>query len=294
MGLSPNSNPRRSSSIAIKNFSYSTKLNSSHFVTKLNKSTDATSNSNILLVDKKGKHYSKEEDEKLLKHVNKHGKSSSSLESFAKEFGRSFYSIRSRIRKLESANEYETNNERREWEFEEDEKLVNYIFKLKSIKSANISSLKDTTLKDFEEIAIEFKRSTGSVYGHWIQFVIPCLKHHMKQLASSTNLKKDVLRLIEEGYVKTTTLKGYSEADEKFIILQVKKYGYEPETFVKIAKKLGKKNPNNVKIYYDNYLSQTPKVKGPFSPEEDKKILEHIKIHGRSDKSFKNITNELG
>merc|ERR1711962_852933 len=124
--------------------------------------------------------------------------------------------------------------------------------------------------------------------------VIPCLKPHMKQLASSTDIKGDVLRLIEEGYVKTTTLKGYSEADDKFIIKQVEKYGYEQETFVKIAKKLGKKDPYTVKRYYDNHLSQTPKVKGPFSKDEDEKILDYIKVHGKSNKSFKDITNELG
>ena len=72
---------------------------------------------------------------------------------------------------------------------------------------------------------------------HWIRFVIPCLKSHMKDLASSTDLKKDVLTLIEEGHVKTSTLKGYSEADDKYIIKQVKKYGYKQETFVRIAKK---------------------------------------------------------
>merc|ERR1712156_624555 len=182
----------------------------------------------------------------------------------------------------------------REWEIEENKKLVNYVFKLKSIKSANITSLKNPSLKDFEEIAKEFKRSTQSVYNHWIQFVIPCLKPHMKQLASSTDLKKDVLRLIEEGHVKTTALRGYSEADNKFIIQQVKKFGYEQGTFVKIAKKLGKKDPRTIKHYYDNYLSKTPKVKGPFSQEEDEKILDYIKVHGRSDKSFRDITNELG
>jgi len=289
-----NSNSKCLSSIAITKLSYSTKFNSTHYVTKLNKSTDAKNNSSIPLVDRSGQHYSKEEDEKLLEHINKHGKDSNSLESFAKEFGRSFYSIRSRIWRLESANEYETNNEPRAWEFEEDEKLLNYIFKLKSIKSANIASIKDATRKDFEEIAKEFKRSTNSVYYHWIEFVIPCLKPHMKQLASSTNLKKDVLTLIEEGHVKTTTLKGYSEADDKYIIQQVKKYGYERETFVKIAKKLGKKNPYNVKRYYDYHLSQTTKVKGPFSQEEDEKILNYIKVHGKSNKSFQDITNELG
>ena len=289
-----NSNPRHSSTIAITNLNYSIQLSSNLYVTSLNKSTDAKNSSSTLLVDKAGQHYSKEEDEKLLEYANKHGKDSSSLKSFAKDFGRSFSSLYNRIRKLESANEYDTNNEPRAWEIEEDEKLVNYIFKLKNIKSTNITSLKDATPKDFEEIAKELKRSTSSVKNHWRNCVIPCLKPQMKHLASSTNLKKDVLRLIEEGYIKTIILKGYSKADDNFIIQQVKKHGYERKTFAKIAKKLGKKNPDTVKSYYDNYLSQTPKVKGPFSKEEDKKILDYIKLHGRSQKSFQTITNELG
>ena len=115
------------------------------------------------MVDKSRQNYSKEEDEKLLEHVSKHGKNSSSLKTFSKDFGRSFSSLDNRIRRLESANEYDTNNEPRVWEFGEDEKLVIYMFKLKNIKPANISSIKDTIPKDFEEIAKEFKRSTGSV-----------------------------------------------------------------------------------------------------------------------------------
>ena len=289
-----NSNAKCLSSIAISKSYYLTELNSSHYITNSNKSTDAKNNSSILLVEKSGQHYSKEEDRKLMDHINKHGMNSSSLKALAVDFGRSYVSIRQRIKRLESANEYETNHERRAWEFKEDEKLVNYIFKLKRIKAANISSLKDTIPKDFEKIAIEFKRSTGSVYGHWIQFVIPYVKPHMKQLTSSTDLKQDVLRLIEKGHVKTTTRRGYSEADDNYIIRQVKKYGYEQETFVKIAKKLGKKRPYYVKMHYDYYLSQTPKVKGPFSKEEDEKILDYIMVHGRSMKSFKNITEELG
>ena len=289
-----NSNLKFLSSIRITNLNKSTEFSSIHYVTYLNKSTHANDTSSITSIYKKGQHYSKEEDKKLIDYLNKYGKGLSTLKSLSKVLGRTYVSIRQRIKKLESSNEYETNHERREWEFEEDEKLVNYIFKLKSIKSANISSLKDTTLKDFEEMAKELKRSTQSVYFYWLQFVIPCLKPHMKQLASSTDLKKDVLRLIGEGHDKTTTLKGYSEADNKFIIQQVKKFGYELGTFVKIAEKLGKKDPYSVILHYDNYLSKTPKVKGPFSPEEDEKILDYIKVHGRSEKSFKEITNELG
>ena len=64
-----NSNPKYLSSITITKSSYLTEFNSSHNVTNLNKSTDAKNNSSNLLVDKKGQHYSKEEDEKLLDHV---------------------------------------------------------------------------------------------------------------------------------------------------------------------------------------------------------------------------------
>ena len=151
------SNPKCLSSIAITKSNYLTEFNSSHYVTKLNKSTDAKNNSSIILVDKTRQLYSKVEDEKLLEHVNKHGKSSSSLKAISNDIGRSFSSIKNRIRKLESANEFDTNYEARAWQFEEDEKIVNYVFKLKSIKSANISSLKDTIPKDFEKIAIKCK-----------------------------------------------------------------------------------------------------------------------------------------
>ena len=126
-----NSNAKCLSSIAITNLTYSTEFNSSHYVTKFNKSTDAKINSSTLLVNKKGQYYSKEEDEKLLDHVNKHGMNSSSLKALAVDFGRSYVSIRQRIKRLETTNEYETNHERRVWELEEEEKLVNYVFKLK-------------------------------------------------------------------------------------------------------------------------------------------------------------------
>ena len=95
-----NSNPQRSSSYAITNLSYSAKLSSTHYVTNFNKSTDAKNSSRLLLVDKSGQNYSKEEDEKLLENVNKYGKSSSSLKLFSKDFGRTIGSIRSRIKRL--------------------------------------------------------------------------------------------------------------------------------------------------------------------------------------------------
>ena len=52
-----NSNPKRSSSIAITNVSYSTNLGSTHYVTSLNKSTDAKNSSSLILVDKTRQKY---------------------------------------------------------------------------------------------------------------------------------------------------------------------------------------------------------------------------------------------
>ena len=123
-----NSNQKCLSSIRITNLNKSTEFSSIHYVTNLNKSTHANDTSSIISIDKKGQHYSKEEDKKLLDYVNKYGKSLSTLKSLSKDLGRTYVSIRQRIRRLESANEYETNNERRAWEIEDNNKLMYYIF----------------------------------------------------------------------------------------------------------------------------------------------------------------------
>jgi len=95
-----NPNTKYLSSIAIPNLSYSTKYNSSHNVTKLNKSTDAKNISILPLVDKKGQHYSKEDDKKLMSYVNEHGKGTHSLKALSEDIGRSYVSIRQRIKKI--------------------------------------------------------------------------------------------------------------------------------------------------------------------------------------------------
>ena len=78
------------------------------------------------------------------------------------------------------------------------------------------------------------------------------------------------------------------------IIKEVQLNGEGPETWIKLANTLGKKGPEVVKSFYENYIKQTPKVKGPFSPEEDEIILSHVEEHGRSIKSFKDLAKFLG
>ena len=59
-------NPTRSSSIAITNLSYLTKLSSTHYVMNLNKSTDAKNSSSLILVDKKDKNIQKKKTKSCL------------------------------------------------------------------------------------------------------------------------------------------------------------------------------------------------------------------------------------
>merc|ERR1712012_1062665 len=56
----------------------------------------------------------------------------------------------------------------------------------------------------------------------------------------------------------------------------------------------GKKQPRVVRNFYYNYILNTPKVKGSFSPKEDEIILRHVKENGITKKSFRDLAKELG
>jgi len=264
----------------------------SNSIIKLFKSSDAKKGN---LDDKPAfSRYTPEEDRKLLEHVNTHGKSSISLKLIAESLDRSYDSVRSRCAKLLSENEYETNTDPKHWDYEEDEKLVNHLLEVKKINPNNVSLLLNVKISDFKDIAPEFQRSTGTVYGHWKQHIVPLLEPHLDDLKTSKSLREDIRKMIETRHEKSTTLKGYSEKDKKFIIKQVELKGDVPETWGFIAKKLGKKNPATVRNFYYNHILQTPKVKGSYSPEEDEIIIRHINENGTTKKSFRDLAKELG
>jgi len=120
------------------------------------------------------------------------------------------------------------------------------------------------------------------------------LEPHLDDLKTSKSLREDVAKIIEARHEKKTTLKGYSEKDKKFIIKQVELKGDVPETWVFIAKKLGKKRPDNVRKFYYNYILNTPKIKGSFTPKEDEIILRHVNENGTTQKSYRDLAKELG
>ena len=247
-------------------------------------------------VDEKftARRWSPEDDQKLLEHVNLHGKTAKSLKEVAVTLNRTYASVRYRIRKLLSTNEFDVHTDPREWNYDEDYKLVEYIFNLKEIKPSSLSSLMDVKIVELKQIAPEFQRSSMALYDHWKRTIIPFLDPHLDDLKTSKSLREDVAKIIEQRHEKKTTLYSYSEEDKKFIIKQVKLKGDVPETWTFLAKKLGRKNPTHVKNFYYNHILTTPKVKGSYTPDEDEIILKHVKENGNNIKSFRDLAKELG
>ena len=86
----------------------------------------------------------------------------------------------------------------------------------------------------------------------------------------------------------------FTEEDDQNLVKLVEKHGYSTKTFKIAAKEMGRKYHWNVKRRFDEYIEKQHKVAGAFSPEEDEKILDHITHHGKTQKSFGDIANELG
>jgi len=162
----------------------------------------------------------------------------------AESLDRSYDAVYGRCKRLLSDNDFDANTDRKHWDYEEDEKLVNHLSEVKKINPNNVSLLLNVKISDFKDIAPEFRRSTGTVYGHWKQHIVPLLEPHLDDLKTSKSLREDVAKIIEVRHEKKTTLKGYSEKDKKFIIKQVELKGDVPETWVFIAKKVGKEKPS--------------------------------------------------
>ena len=107
----------------------------SYSIIKLFKSSDAKKGS---LDDKRVKrHYTPEEDKQLLEHVNTHGKGPKSYKHIAETLDRSYNSVYDRCKLLLSDNEYDGNSDQKQWSYEEDEKLVRFVFDHKEIKPGN-------------------------------------------------------------------------------------------------------------------------------------------------------------
>merc|ERR1712223_974171 len=118
-----------------------------------------------------------EEDKKILEYIKVHGRSDKSFQTITYELGRgSPSSVQTRHDRLVSENEFEINTIRKYWELDEDQKLIDYIIKLKNIKDDGCDQLEQVKLNDFIDIGKELKRSSQSCYSRWMIQIVPTLK----------------------------------------------------------------------------------------------------------------------
>merc|ERR1712156_874723 len=96
-------------------------------------------------------------------YVKVHGRSQKSFQNITNELGRgSPSSVQKRHDRLVSKNEFETNAIRKNWELDEDQKLIGYIIKLKTIKDDGCDQLEQVKPNDFIDIGKELKKSSSS------------------------------------------------------------------------------------------------------------------------------------
>merc|ERR1712223_621593 len=158
-----------------------------------------------------------EEDKKILEYIKVHGRSDKSFQTITYELGRgSPSSVQTRHDKLVSKNEFEINTIRKYWELNEDQKLIDHIIKLKSIKDNRCDQLEQVKLNDFIDIGIELKRSSHSCYTRWMKQIVPTLKTHIMQLTMTNDWKKDLLHHIVKNKIKSK-----KELDIEFILKEI-------------------------------------------------------------------------
>ena len=111
----------------------------------------------------------------------------------------------------------------------------------------------------------------------------------LKTTVDSQNEKSSIAK-------KLIWKKEYSIADDNLIAKQIELYGRNPATGKKLAKEIGLKETSYHAIFrrHKFHIANQPTVKGDFSLQEDKTILDYVNKNGRSKKTIENLTLLLG
>ena len=144
--------------------------------------------------------FSPEEDKIILDYVEKHGKNKSVPETLLN--GRSYHSIRHRLNRLTSNNEYDNISKHGIWKLEEEEKLIRNIMKMWKMEDHDIKDLENVTVEEFVDIARTLERSTYSCFTHWNCVVVPALKTHILGLPFNSDWKLDMMNYILDNKIE--------------------------------------------------------------------------------------------
>ena len=145
--------------------------------------------------------FSPEEDQKILDYVAKNGRSEKSYKELAKDLDRSVNSVRLRCSRLLSSNEFESNNKSKGWELDDDEQLINFVIKLKEMKTKDVSQLETVKPSELIDIASKLKKRSSSCYIRWMCNIVPTIKSYLKKLPMTVDWKKDILNYIAKNKI---------------------------------------------------------------------------------------------
>ena len=89
----------------------------------------------------------------------------------------------------------------------------------------------------------------------------------------------------------TKEKKRFTKEDDNFISSYVEKNGKSKTTWQELAAKLGMDHPYSIKQHHNLMVKNY--VKGKFTIEEDKIILDDVKIHGNNLETFQKLSKKL-
>lgn len=191
----------------------------------------------------KNTRYTTTEDEIILQHASKYGKSEISIKELAEILNRDWISVKNKMHRLTKSTE-----------------------KIETISKSSKSSF------SFEEK--------------------PFLEKNKKQKIKTQKLLEEPPKL-KTDKKPTRRRKRYSVLDDKTIVEAVKLYGDKPETFRNVTSLLGMPDPRDVEIRYRSHLASETVVKGRFSKQEDKYILDYIAENDEHESTLKKLASDL-
>ena len=200
--------------------------------------------------------YTAAEDEIILQHASKYGKTAVSIKELADILNRDWISVRNKMHRLTKSKE----------KIEETSKSSKTSEKIEKTSKSSKTSF------SFEEK--------------------PLLEKNKKQKIKSQKRPEETPKL-KADKKPTRRRKRYSVLDDKTIIEAVKLYGDKPETFRNVTSLLGMSDPRDVEIRYRSHLASETVVKGRFSKQEDKYILDYIAENGDHEITLKKLASDL-
>ena len=208
-------------------------------------------------LEKTNRYYTKEQDEIILARVNKMGYDNpETWKSLAKDFNMKWpHAIKRRCDLLLMRGSGE--RQRRAFTKEEDVLILQ-----------KVEEMGHDDIETWKTLAHELDRDPTAASLHAIK--------RRYDLITNRDIKEK---------------KRFTEEDDNFILSYVEKNGKSKTTWLELATQLGMDHPYSIEQHHNLMIKSY--VKGKFTVEEDKIILDDVKIHGNNLETFRKLSKKL-